>query len=326
MSDQMSRPIYRRIQAKASDLHHRFQDGTWEDEVYTLLTDFDYLEVRCRLSVADLEDDYQLALKLWSPQDTGRQQVLAAFQERLRQESLRIAQSPEWLFTTFYNYLRWLDAPDGPLYRLCEAAVARRQGQNSVLPLLLRSRFDPRLELPPWLRSLDGHTDRVLAVAVSPDGRFIVSGSADHTVKVWDAGDGRLLRSLEGHTYHSVNAVAVSPDGRFIVSGSNDQTVKVWDAASGRLLRSLEGHTGAVNAVALSADGRTIVSGSSDRTLKVWDAHDGRLLRSLEGHTHWVNAVALSADGRTIVSGADDFTVKVWDAHDGCLLRSLKER
>jgi hypothetical protein len=122
----MSSPIHRRIQAKAWGLHHLFQDGMWED-VYTLLTDFDYLEARCRAtSVADLEADYQLALKLWPPQDTGRQQVLAAFQERLRQESSRIAQSPEWLFTTFYNYLRWLDAPDGPLYRLCEAAVARR--------------------------------------------------------------------------------------------------------------------------------------------------------------------------------------------------------
>jgi WD40 repeat protein len=58
----------------------------------------------------------------------------------------------------------------------------------------------------------------VNAVAVSPDGRFIVSGS-DSTVKVWEAHDGRLLRSLEGHT-DWVYAVAVSPDGRFIVSGS----------------------------------------------------------------------------------------------------------
>jgi WD40 repeat protein len=57
------------------------------------------------------------------------------------------------------------------------------------------------------------------AVAVSPDGRFIVSGSEDRTVKVWELESGRLLRSLEGHT-DDVNAVAVSPDGRFIVSGS----------------------------------------------------------------------------------------------------------
>jgi WD40 repeat protein len=69
------------------------------------------------------------------------------------------------------------------------------------------------------LRSLEGHTGWVNAVAVSPDGRFIVSGSDDRTVKVWELESGRLLRSLEGHT-DRVRAVAVSPDGRFIVSGS----------------------------------------------------------------------------------------------------------
>jgi WD40 repeat protein len=79
-------------------------------------------------------------------------------------------------------------------------------------------------------------------VAVSPDGRFIVSGSEDRTVKVWELESGRLLRSLKEHA-DDVNAVAVSPDGRFIVSGSDDRTVKVWELESGRLLRSLEGHT-----------------------------------------------------------------------------------
>ena len=63
------------------------------------------------------------------------------------------------------------------------------------------------------LRSLEGHTGAVRAVAVSPDGRTIVSGSRDRTVKVWEAESGRLLRSLEGHT-GGVNAVAVSPDGQ----------------------------------------------------------------------------------------------------------------
>ena len=120
--------------------------------------------------------------------------MLSAFEERLRLEASRIAQAPEWFFPALYNHLRWLDAPDGgPLHRLCETAAFHRTNY-------LRSRLDPRPEPSLWLRSLEGHTDLVLAVAVSPDGRTIVSGSHDRTVKVWEAESGRLLRSLEGHT------------------------------------------------------------------------------------------------------------------------------
>jgi hypothetical protein len=277
------------------------------DALYALLTDFDFLEARRRAtSVFDLEADYRLALAAWPPEDVERREVLVALEERLRLEASRIAQAPEWLFPALYNHLRWLDAPDGPLHRLCEAAAARRTGY-------LRSRLDPRPEPPLWLRSLEGHTGRVNAVAISPDGRFIVSGSEDHTVKVWELESGRLLRSLEGHTGR-VWAVAVSPDGRFIVSGSSDRTVKVWELESGRLLRSLEGHTGkGVNAVAVSPDGRFIVSGSDDRTVKVWELESGRLLRSLEGHTGRVWAVAVSPDGRFIVSGSEDRTIRAWE-------------
>ncbi len=310
---------------------HLVAARTW-DALFTLLTDFDFLEARCRATtVFDLEADYRQALAGWPPADAARRDVLAAFEERVRLEASRIAQAPEWLFPALYNHLRWLDAPDGPLYRLCEAAVDRRQGQNGVLtsgqsaalPLLLRSRLDPRPEPPLWLRSLEGHTGSVEAVAVSPDGRFIVSGSWDNTLKVWDTDSGRLLRSLEGHT-SGVKAVAISPDGRWIVSGSEDQTLKVWEADSGRLLRSLEGHTAEVTAVAVSPDGRWVVSGSRDRTLKAWDATDGRLLRSLKGHTGQVTAVAVSPDGCFIVSGSVDRTVKVWEADSGRLLRSLE--
>jgi WD40 repeat protein len=298
-------------------VYHHLQAGAW-DAIYALLTDFDFLEARCRATtVFELEADYRLALNAWPQEDTARREVLSAFEERLRLEASRIAQAPEWFFPALYNHLRWLDAPDGgPLHRLCETAAFHRTNY-------LRSRLDPRPEPPLWLRSLEGHTDWVRAVAVSPDGRTIVSGSDDRTVKVWEAESGRLLRSLEGHT-GSVLAVAVSPDGRTIVSGSWDNTVKVWEAESGRLLRSLEGHTGGVNAVAVSPDGRTIVSGSDDRTVKVWEAESGRLLRSLEGHTGSVLAVAVSPDGRTIVSGSDDRTVKVWEAESGRLLRSLE--
>ena len=153
-------------------------------------------------------------------------------------------------------------------------------------------------------------------MAVSPDGRRIVSGSGDKTLKVWDLESHQELASLSGHS-SSVYAVAFSPDGRRIVSGSGDKTLKVWDLESHQELASLSGHSSLVYAVAFSPDGRRIVSGSNDNTLKVWDLESHRELASLSGHSYSVRAVAVSPDGRRIVSGSNDNTLKVWDLESG---------
>src|SRR5260370_32393650 len=79
-------------------------------------------------------------------------------------------------------------------------------------------------------------------VADSGEGSLVVSGSHDKTVKVWDAGTGKDLLTLQGHT-DWVSSVAVSGDGRRIVSGSHDKTVKVWDTRTGRDLLTLKRRT-----------------------------------------------------------------------------------
>jgi len=158
------------------------------DALCALLTDF--LESRCRMSSAfDLAADYRLALDAWLQGDEKWRGVLATFEERVRLEAICIARDPEWLFPALYNELRWLD---DPLSSLCEAAAERYKATRS----LLCSRLVKTLSRA---HVQTGHTDFVSAVAVSPDGRCIVSGSHNRTMKAWDAQSGALLQSLKGY-------------------------------------------------------------------------------------------------------------------------------
>lgn len=97
------------------------------------------------------------------------------------------------------------------------------------------------------------------SVAVSPDGRYIVSGSKDRTVVVWDLETGTPIYEINGHQA-AVNSVAVRPDGKRIVSGSEDQTVEVWSLDTGQRLASLALDS-SIGSVAWHPDGRSILAG-----------------------------------------------------------------
>jgi WD40 repeat protein len=165
----------------------------------------------------------------------------------------------------------------------------------------------------------------VSSLAYSPDGRFVVSGSADSSIKIWDLEKGREMFTLPEHD-GPVRSVAYSPDGKRVVSGAADYTVRLWDAETGEELKALTGHSNVVNSVAYSPDGRFFASGSTDRTVKVWDAESGLPLRTFFGHSRWVNDVCYSPDGRIIASASRDGEVKLWNAENGVLLRTLSGR
>ena len=168
----------------------------------------------------------------------------------------------------------------------------------------------------PGIASLTGHTDRVHAVAFSPDGHTLLSGSYDGTARLWDMATHRQIGApLNGHG--EVYSVAFSPHGNVVATGGEDTMVRLWDVATHRQIGApLNGHDGEINAVAFSPDGKVLASGGADDgVVRLWDVASHRQIGApLNGHGGAVNAVAFSPDGKVLASGgADDGVVRLWD-------------
>jgi WD40 repeat protein len=164
----------------------------------------------------------------------------------------------------------------------------------------------------------------VTSMAISPEGRYIVSSWNDRKIRLWELESGALLKTLEGHS-EGITSVAVDPTGRFIASGDKDRTVRVWDIKSGNLLRTLNGHAHQVFAVAIDPTGQYVVSSSG--TVIVWDLESGKLLRQLEVHdtpNNEISTVAIDPTGRFIITGRVDKTIRVWHLQSGTLLKTIK--
>jgi WD40 repeat protein len=173
------------------------------------------------------------------------------------------------------------------------------------------------------IHTFEGHTDGVNAVAFSPDGMRLLSGSGSvgegAELKLWDAASGQLLRTFDGHS-RGVTSVAFSPDGTRLLSGSNDNTLKLWDTANGQPVRTLQGHFSNVRSVAFSSDGTHLLSGSDDKTLKLWDAASGKLIRTLGGGFHHI---AFSRDGAHVVWTREN-TMGLWDTGRRQLIQMIR--
>ncbi len=168
---------------------------------------------------------------------------------------------------------------------------------------------------------LEGHDNLVTSVNFSPDGKTLVSGSWDGTIKLWNVETGKEIRTLKGHDGY-VLSVNFSPDGKTLVSGSDDNTIKLWNVETGKEIRTLKGHDSSVLSVNFSPDGKTLVSGSW-QTVKLWNVETGQEIRTLKGHDNRVKSVNFSPDGKTLVSGSWQ-TVKLWNVETGEEIRTLK--
>jgi WD40 repeat protein/predicted Ser/Thr protein kinase len=159
------------------------------------------------------------------------------------------------------------------------------------------------------------------ALAFSPDGMRLASGSDNRVAHVWDTATGRLIAECRGHS-SKVLSVAFRGDGLRLLTASHDGTVRQWDAQTGREVEPpYDHHTAEVSAAVYSPDGQRVASAGSDRTVRLWWSSSRQDQAVLGGHTGVVAGLAFSRDGRRLVSASYDLlispgdgTVRFWEA------------
>jgi serine/threonine protein kinase len=192
--------------------------------------------------------------------------------------------------------------------------IAAGSGQGQATLSLWQ--VDPAKEV----KTFPTHPAHLTAMALSPDGNFVLAGSQDRTVRLLDVNDGRELHRSIKHTVE-VGHLAFSPDGRYALSVArhSDGIVWVWRVKSWSNFEALKGHKGTVFNAAFSPDSRYILTGGEDGTMRFWDANTGRELHCFRKHRSWfggpssrIRSVAFSSDGEQALSASEDGVVRVW--------------
>jgi WD40 repeat protein len=183
--------------------------------------------------------------------------------------------------------------------------------EEDIRPVSRREPQDPAAELV---------KGAVLEAAFSPDGRFVVTASADGTARIWDVATGRETHKLIHDTI--VVGARFSPDGKRVVT-TTDYRIYFWDAATGEVIGKPLAHDHEVASVAFSPDGSRMVSASADKTARIWNAATGAPVGITLVHDKAVNSAMFDPTGTRVVTASADSTARIWDATTGAPLVTL---
>jgi sugar lactone lactonase YvrE len=172
-------------------------------------------------------------------------------------------------------------------------------------------------EEPKEVDKITGHTLAVRCVVFTRDGKGLISGSTDNTLRRWNLSDGKEAMSYKGNLTWMTN-VALSPDGKKVAAaGYYTRQASLWEVESGKELQKFTGHSSYLYTVAFSPNGKVLATGGWDMGIRLWNTATGKEISELKGHTSYVNSVAFSPDGKLLASGSTDRTLRLWDPDSG---------
>jgi WD40 repeat protein len=267
-----------------------------------------------------------------SPKSTPRQPILA----------LACSRSSKIIAAAQYGQVELRDATDLHLIRTLSGSKGNVNAVvfSSNASQLFAAAGHPALagEVRQWnvadgklIQVFEGHKDSIYALALSPDGATLATGSYDQKIKLWDVATGKETRTLSGHN-GCVYQLAFRPDGKILASASADRTVKLWDVASSERRETFSQALKEVRTVAFSVDGKRLYAGGGDSRIRVWEISANAaettnpILHSKFAHEGAILSLAFSADGKTLCSAAEDRTVKLWDPQQMKAVMTLEQQ
>ena len=309
-------PNYR----KASELpYHLFECEQWQD-LAELLTDFDFVRSKIHSEqVFDLMEHLNQSKDaiLSGGVDPGLAEEFTHWKSFISTSVYKLARLDESFLQLSYNH-------SGSSLVSLEAEYRALSREAPWIRLLNRPTKSP---LSSSTRVMEGHSGRVNALALAPNGKWAVSGDSDGLIRIWDLSTGESLNSLEGHSSPVRSVWITAPDGARIVS-SDDLSVRLWDGESGACLRVVEISPDWAFALAVTPDGRHAITGSNDSTLRSWDLETGQCLRTIKGPGGQSIKLAISPDGKlAALSTSRDGSclLTLWNLRNGALLRRLHD-
>ncbi len=159
------------------------------------------------------------------------------------------------------------------------------------------------------VRVFEGSSSTFYDTAISAEGGYGISITAEESLKIWNLATGKLHHEIKGAFYRA----AFAPGGKRFVTGTISGDVQTWDSETGTKIRDFPGHLETIRSVAFSPDGKYIAAGSDGKTVKLWDVESGTELREFKGHESAVASIAFSGDSKRILTGGDDAVLKLWD-------------
>jgi len=244
-----------------------------------------------------------------------------------RNTGMRLKSRQRWDWRSFIDRIE-LPTPDwGKLAQatlllllLSQGYAYWRYGFAPVNPVRLVAELPDNLFFDHLLAR---HVGYVRSLALSPDGKTLVSGSFG-VIRVWDLNKRELVFTRSGHSDWVEALVFVNNDTVASASGDKDKTIRFWNLQSGVRQLTLKGHQGGINALVLSPDRQTLISGSNDRTIYLWNLATSKTRLILKGHETAVTALAISPNGQLLASGGSNGMIRLWDLQRGVQLRALR--